>query len=97
MPPRRRRQNRPGALNDLSPRRIFLQIVLLQIQYYVVTFILIGFTAFVAGQSVNLGLILDWRNVRSDVTTGWMLGLCWSMSALIRLVMNSIFLLSLFH
>lgn len=32
-------------------------------------------------------LIFDWRNVRGDVTTGWTLGLCWMLDALVTYVL----------
>lgn len=73
----RRRPARPGALADLAPLRIARQILLLQLFYYGVALILIVFTTFVAGRSLNAGLLFDWHNVRGDVTTGWTLGLCW--------------------
>ena len=81
--PRRRRPPRPGALADLAPLRILTQIALLQLSYYGAAVVLIIFTAFVAGQHPEPGMIFDWRNVRGDVTTGWTLGLCWMLDALI--------------
>jgi len=80
--PRRRRPPRPGALADLAPLRILTQIAVLQTCYYAIALVLIVFTAFVAGQHPNPGLLLDWRNVRSDVTTGWTLALCWGLDGL---------------
>ena len=74
---RRRRPPRPGALADLSPLRIASQIALLQLCYYGAALVLIVFTTFVAGQHPDPSLLLDWKNVRGDVTTGWTLGLCW--------------------
>lgn len=81
--PRRRRPARPGALADLAPKRILAQIVILQLLYYAVAAALILFTTLVAGRDVTADLLLSWRSVRSDVTTGWMLGLCWMMDSLI--------------
>lgn len=81
--PRRRRPARPGALADLAPKRILAQIVILQLLYYAVAAALILFTTLVAGREVTADLLLSWRTVRSDVTTGWMLGLCWMMDSLI--------------
>lgn len=81
--PRRRRPARPGALADLAPKRILAQIVILQLLYYAVAAALILFTTLVAGREVTADLLLNWRTVRSDVTTGWMLGLCWMMDSLI--------------
>lgn len=80
---RRRRPARPGALADLAPKKIFAQIVILQILYYAVAAALILFTALVAGREVTVDLLLSWKTVRGDVTTGWMLGLCWMMDSLI--------------
>lgn len=87
--PRRRRPARPGALADLAPKRILAQIVVLQLLYYAVAAALILFTTLVAGRDVTADLLLSWRTVRSDVTTGWMLGLCWMMDSLIWYVSNS--------
>lgn len=83
---RRRRPPRPGALADLAPLRILTQIALLQLSYYGVAMVLIVFTTLVAGQHPSLGLLLDWHNVRGDVTTGWTLGLCWMLDSLITYV-----------
>lgn len=80
---RRRRPARPGALADLAPTRILSQILLLQLLYYAVAAALILFTALVAGKQVTLDLVLSWRTLRGDITTGWMLGLCWMMDSLI--------------
>ncbi|KAK3679094.1 hypothetical protein LTR37_021449 [Vermiconidia calcicola] len=84
--PRRRRPPRPGALADLSPLRIVVQIFALQAAYYAVALILIVFTTIVAGRHLNAGLILDWHNLRADVTTGWTLGLCWMLDSLITVI-----------
>ena len=81
--PRRRRPARPGALADLAPKRILAQIVILQLLYYAVAAALILFTTLVAGRDVTADSLLSWRTVRSDVTTGWMLGLCWMMDSMI--------------
>ena len=78
-----RRPARPGLLNDLAPTRILAQIVILQVLYYAVAAALILFTALVAGTEVTVDLLLSWKTVRGDVTTGWMLGLCWMMDSLI--------------
>jgi hypothetical protein len=80
---RRRRQPRPGALADLAPLRILAHIALLQISYYAVAAVLIVFVTLTAGGEISAGRIFDWRLVRSDVTTGWTLGLCWMLDALI--------------
>lgn len=90
--PRRRRPARPGALADLAPKRILAQIVVLQLLYYAVAAALILFTTLVAGRDVTADLLLSWRTVRSDVTTGWMLGLCWMMDSLIWYVTDQLFL-----
>lgn len=84
--PRRRRPPRPGALADLSPSRIIKQIALLQVFYYGVAIVLIVFTTFVAGRHPETKAILDWRELRGDVTTGWTLALCWLLGSLITYV-----------
>jgi hypothetical protein len=83
---RRRRPPRPGALADLSPSRILKQIALLQAFYYGVAIVLIVFTTFVAGRHPDAKAILDWRELRGDVTTGWTLALCWLLGSLITYV-----------
>jgi hypothetical protein len=83
---RRRRPPRPGALADLSPSRIIKQIVLLQLSYYGVAIVLIVFTTFVAGRHPDTNAILDWKELRGDVTTGWTLALCWLLGSLITYV-----------
>jgi hypothetical protein len=88
--PRRRRPARPGALADLAPKKILAQIVILQLLYYAVAAALILFTTLVAGRDVTADSLLSWRTVRSDVTTGWMLGLCWMMDSMIWYVADYI-------
>lgn len=83
---RRRRPPRPGALADLSPSRILKQIALLQFFYYGVAIVLIVFTTFVAGRHPDTKAILDWRELRGDVTTGWTLALCWLLGSLITVI-----------
>lgn len=78
---RHRRPPRPGALQTLSPLRIFTQIVLLQTLHYAAAFALILFTALAAGKPFSLDLVLSWRNLRGDTTIGWTLGLCWIICA----------------
>jgi hypothetical protein len=86
---RRRRPPRPGALADLSPSRILKQMALLQFFYYGVAIVLIVFTTFVAGRHPDTKAILDWRELRGDVTTGWTLALCWLLGSLITYVFLS--------
>jgi len=90
--PRRRRPARPGALADLAPLRILSQIITLQILYYACGAALILFTTLVAGNSVSLDLLLSWRTLRSDVTTGWTLALCWMMDSLICVIFLLLFI-----
>lgn len=82
----RRRAARPGALKDLSPIRIFIQIVILQFAYYFSALILIVFSALAAGEHPSADLIFGWRGLRGDVTDGWMLGLCWILNSPIAYV-----------
>ncbi|KAF1928806.1 uncharacterized protein M421DRAFT_4646 [Didymella exigua CBS 183.55] len=80
--PRRRRPPRPGALADLSPRRIATQIVLLQLAYYACAAVLIIFTALVAGTDIGPDLLFSWETLRGDTTVGWTLGLVWMLNSL---------------
>ncbi|KAK5114341.1 hypothetical protein LTR62_002593 [Meristemomyces frigidus] len=82
----RRRPPRPGALADLAPLRILKQIALLQLSYYGVAGILITFITFVAGQQPTVNRLFDWHELRSDVTTGWTLGLCWMLDSLVTVI-----------
>ena len=86
MPRKPNRPRRPGALTDLQPLRIFTQIVLLQVAYYVCAAVLIVFTALVAGKDLSLDLLLSWHSLRGDTTVGWMLGLVWMLNSLFRFV-----------
>ncbi len=82
-----RRPARPGALKDLAPLRILTQIALLQLSYYLVAIILIAFVSVVGtGQRPALKNFFDWRELRGDVTKGWMLGLCWMLDSLVTYV-----------
>lgn len=81
--PRRRRPARPGALADLAPTKILSQIVVLQIVYYGIAAALILFSTLVAGSPVTIDLLLSWKTVRADITTGWLLALCWMMDSLL--------------
>jgi len=84
--PRPHRPRRPGALTELQPLRIFTQIVILQIAYYVGATILIVFTALVAGKEVKVDLLFSWQSLRGDTTVGWMLGLVWMLNSLVSVV-----------
>ena len=77
MPPRRRRPPRAGALAELPPLKILRSILLLQIAYYVVATILLGFSAVVFGQAFSVNLIFDWQTVRRDSTLGWLIAILW--------------------
>ncbi|RMZ81424.1 hypothetical protein DV738_g2331, partial [Chaetothyriales sp. CBS 135597] len=77
MPSRRRRPPRAGALTELPPLRILRSIVLLQLFYYTAATILIAFTVLVLGHRFDFGLIFDWRRIRGDITSGWLVGAVW--------------------
>ena len=84
---RRRRPPRPGALTELPPLKILSQILILQAIYYTVAFVLILFTALVAGRNFSFDMILSWRSLRGDTTVGWMLGLVWMLNSFIGYVL----------
>ena len=86
MAPRRRRPPRAGALTELPPLKILMQIILLQVIFYVCATVLIIFTALVAGEKFGLDMVLDWRSIRGDNTVGWTLGLVWLLNSLIGCV-----------
>ena len=83
MPPGRRRPRRAGALADLSPLRILMQIVLLQAGFYGAGTVLILFTSLVAGERFSAELVLGWARLRGDTAEGWTLGLCWLVDSLV--------------
>lgn len=85
----RRRPPPPGALADLPPLRIFLQILSLQSSYYLSLGILLLFTSLVSGRPFHLGLLFSWSSLRGDTATGWMLGVVWLLNALIGFVLPS--------
>ncbi|KAH6606096.1 hypothetical protein Trco_005249 [Trichoderma cornu-damae] len=74
---RRRRPPRAGALAELPPLKIASQIATLQALYYFAAFVLMLFTALVAGISFSFDLILGWDRVRGDTTQGWLLAFVW--------------------
>lgn len=78
---RKRRPPRPGALNEHSPLKIFTQIVIVQIVYYLSALALIIFSALVAGKRFSLDLVFDWHSLRGDTTVGWMLGVIWVLNS----------------
>lgn len=73
----RRRPPPSYALSSLSPLRISIQILALQLGYYICTTALILFTALTAGRPFSMDLVLSWRSLRGDTAVGWTLGLCW--------------------
>lgn len=77
MPPRRRRPPRAGALSELPPLKILRSILLLQLAYYAIAFVLLAFTVLVFGQSFAVGLVLDWHTIRRDNTFGWLVAIVW--------------------
>ncbi|QIX00992.1 hypothetical protein AMS68_006509 [Peltaster fructicola] len=82
----RRKPARPGALADLSPWRILSQIAILQFCYYTAAVTLTVFITLVAGEHPNAALLLDWKSVRGDVTSGWTSALCWVLAALFTVI-----------
>lgn len=79
---RRRRPPRSGVLTEFPPLKILTQIFILQLAYYTSAFVLILFSALVAGKHFNLDLVLNWRNLRGDTTLGWMLGTVWELNSI---------------
>ncbi|KAK0667462.1 integral membrane protein S linking to the trans Golgi network-domain-containing protein [Cercophora samala] len=71
---RRRRPPRPGSLSELPPLKIASQILALQALYYIFSFILLLFSALVAGTTFSLDLVLGWQSIRGDTTQGWLCG-----------------------
>ncbi|ANZ76991.1 BA75_03796T0 [Komagataella pastoris] len=69
-----------------SPSRIFSQIVILQLVYYVIAFILFYFTASLAGFQFSLQWIFSWELVTSGNTLGWTLFFLWLFDSLLCVV-----------
>ncbi|KAK5942655.1 Integral membrane protein of the Golgi [Knufia obscura] len=86
MPPRRRRPPRAGALSELPPLKILRSILLLQISYYAVAFILLIFTVLVFGQNFSVGLVFDWNNIKRDNTLGWLIAIVWLLVAFFTVI-----------
>ncbi|PFH62890.1 hypothetical protein XA68_11209 [Ophiocordyceps unilateralis] len=74
---RRRRPPRAGALSELQPMKIATQIAILQSVFYLAAFVLLLFTALVAGFPFRLDLLFGWDLVRGDTTRGWLLAFVW--------------------
>jgi hypothetical protein len=66
-----------GATDVLAPKRLFKQIVLLQVIYYAIATVLICFTYIVGGTPLDPELIFSWEPVRFDTSLGWLLSLLW--------------------
>ncbi|RMZ83388.1 hypothetical protein DV737_g1709, partial [Chaetothyriales sp. CBS 132003] len=86
MPPRRRRPPRAGALTELPPLRILRSILLLQLFYYGAATVLIAFTVLVLGRRFDFGLIFDWRRIRGDITSGWLVGAVWLLTGFFTVI-----------
>ncbi|KAK6387686.1 Integral membrane protein of the Golgi [Exophiala oligosperma] len=86
MPPRRRKPPRAGALTELPPLKIIRSILLLQLFYYSVAFILILFTTLVLGQRFSPALLFDWHSIRGDNTVGWTVGFLWVVDGFIIVI-----------
>ncbi|RDA89777.1 hypothetical protein CP533_4692 [Ophiocordyceps camponoti-saundersi (nom. inval.)] len=74
---RRRRPPRAGALSRLHPMKIAWQILILQSVFYAAGFLLLLFTALVAGIPFGIHLVFGWEAVRGDTTRGWLLAFIW--------------------
>ncbi|RDA82944.1 hypothetical protein CP532_1441 [Ophiocordyceps camponoti-leonardi (nom. inval.)] len=74
---RRRRPPRAGALSRLHPTKIAWQILILQSIFYASGFLLMLFTALVAGIPFGVNLVFGWEAVRGDTTRGWLVAFIW--------------------
>lgn len=61
----------------LAPRRLFVQILELQLCYYAIGLVLITFTLVVSGIPFEFDYVFSWKPVRADTTLGWVLSLIW--------------------
>ncbi|KAK3990855.1 putative integral membrane protein [Cladorrhinum sp. PSN332] len=91
---RRRRPPRPGAISELPPLKILSQILALQALYYLFAFILLLFTALVAGTPFSLDLVFGWSQLRGDTTQGWLLGFVWILDGGLLIALSIISLIS---
>lgn len=64
-------------VDSLAPKRLFSQILLLQIVYYLIGGVIISFYYIVSGNPFSIYVIFSWEPVRMDTTIGWTLALLW--------------------
>lgn len=69
--------SRKGYDSTQSPLRLFKQILILQVIYYVMAVVLICFSYLVGGEKVSFKTILSWEPIRFDTTWGWTLCMLW--------------------
>lgn len=78
---------RPNAAPDLlhwwSPRKIVLQIILLQLAYTITATILMAFLVLVMGDPFQLDLVFLYERYRFDVVFGWSLAFLSIITALL--------------
>lgn len=61
----------------LAPKRLLSQILLLQVVYYAIGTVLIGFYYAISGEHFSIKIVFSWEQVQSSNTTGWSLALLW--------------------
>ena len=76
MSKRRGQVVRP-IVDSLAPKRLFYQIILLQVVYYILGLIFIAFYYIVSGNPFTFEVVFSWEPVRLDTTIGWTLSLLW--------------------
>lgn len=66
----------------LAPKRLFTQIVTLQLAYYLLGLVMITFAVLILGLKWEPHYIFSWVDVRADTSLGWLLALLWLMDAM---------------
>jgi hypothetical protein len=64
-------------VDSLAPKRLFTQILLLQLVYYTIGLVFIAFYYIAAGRPFDFYVVFSWEPLRSDTTIGWTLSMVW--------------------
>ncbi|KAK9458713.1 integral membrane protein S linking to the trans Golgi network-domain-containing protein [Lipomyces oligophaga] len=89
---RERRRRRPvssraaNRFDSYAPKRLAVQIVVLQSIYYVSVACLILFTCLVSGTRFSGSLVFSWSSIRIDTTVGWTLSFIWFLAGLLNVL-----------
>lgn len=65
------------TVDFLAPMRLFQQIVLMQVGYYLIGIVLIATTLLLSGYEFTLRIVFSWEPVTFGTTLGWLLAALW--------------------